>query len=250
VAGTRGIDGSTSPDWSRSLDAEWLSNEDPSHRDVNVCRDPADESDLDLNESERSSAAPVASRSAGETNADRTAGRPIKVYAEAGTTASGDSVFAGAALLKGRDDRTGVQVDVFTCSVQAGGQLEAQFGLARIGASSDDGRHSIGLDVFTGKASMGVHNTDGSFGWNAGVTGVAVGVEGTTAIGTGSSLTAGASIGLGVEGSVGWRDVDGDKQPELCTRVVYAWWTLGGCLEMPFTAPELSPSTDAKTTQK
>jgi hypothetical protein len=98
------------------------------------------------------------------------------------------------------------------------------------------------MDVFTARAAMGVHNADGSFGWNAGATATAIGGEGTVQFGSASSLTAGASVGIGLEGSLGFRDADGDKAPELCGRAVMGWATLGLCLEAPFEAPDLAPT--------
>jgi hypothetical protein len=156
-------------------------------------------------------------------------------------------VFAGVAALKGRDERAGVEIEVFTASAQTGGQREVQVGMARVGASSDDGRHTVEVDVFTAKAGMGMHNSDGSFGWNIGVTAVAVGFEGTVPVGSGSSLTAGASIGPpGLEASIGVRDIDGDQRPEVCARAVFAWWTVGACAELPLVAPALVPPNRGK----
>jgi hypothetical protein len=185
---------------------------------------------------------------AAETNGQRTLARPASPYAEMNVTPSGDSIYLAGAAIKGRDSNSGIEVEVFTASAQLGGQMEAQLGAARIGASDDDGASSIGVDVFTARAAMGVHNADGSLGWNAGATAVAVGAEGTVQFGSASSLTAGASVGVGFEGSIGLRDADGDNQPELCGRAVVGWATLGLCLEMPFEAPGLSRAdrTDGK----
>jgi hypothetical protein len=175
-----------------------------------------------------------------ETNGQRTSAREPRPYLESTTTSSGDSIYAAGAAIKGRESN-GIEVEVFTASAQIGGQFETQVGAARIGTSSDDGTNSIAMDVFTARAAMGVHNADGSFGWNVGATATAIGAEGTVQLGSASSLTAGASVGVGLEGSVGFRDADGDKQPELCGRVVAQWATFGLCVESPFEVPALSP---------
>jgi hypothetical protein len=163
-------------------------------------------------------------------------------YFDGGTTASGDSIYAGAAAIKGREARSGIEVEVFSASVQLGGQLEAQVGAGRLGVSSDDGSSSAGMEVFTAHAALGVHNVDGSFGWNAGALATLVGAEGTLRIGTASSVTVGAAMGAGMEGSLGLRDADGDKRPEVCARVVVGPVTAGLCVEMPFSAPALAPT--------
>ena len=179
---------------------------------------------------------------AAETSGQRTSARQASPYAEMNITPSGDSIYMAGAAIKGRESNSGIEVEVFTASAQVGGQVEAQLGAARLGASDDAGANSVGIDVFTAHAAMGVHNADGSLGWNAGATAVAIGAEGTVRFGSASSLTAGASIGVGFEGSIGFRDADGDNHPELCGRAVVGWATLGLCLEMPFEAPGLSPA--------
>lgn len=178
----------------------------------------------------------------GETNGQRTSAWPVGPHAEAGTTPSGDSAYVTAAAIKGRDARSGIELEVFTASAQIGGQWELQAGAARVGASSDDGANSAGMEVFTARAAMGVHNADGSFGWNGGALATAIGAEGTLRLGTASSVTAGAAIGAGFEASLGIRDADRDNEPELCGRVVVGPVTAGLCVEMPFTAPNLAPT--------
>jgi hypothetical protein len=175
----------------------------------------------------------------GETNGARTSAWVAGPHAGVGITPSGDSVYVGAAAIKGRDARSGIELEVFTGSAQIGGQWEVQAGAARVGVSTDDAADSAGVEVFTARAAMGVHNVDGSFGWNAGALGTVVGAEGTLRLGTASSITAGAAIGWGLEGSLGLRDVDEDNEPEVCGRVVIGPVTAGLCVEMPFTAPSL-----------
>jgi hypothetical protein len=178
----------------------------------------------------------------GETNAERTTAREAGPFAEASVTSSGDSIYVAAAAIKGRDSNSGIEIEVFSTSAQVGSEFEAQVGAARLGASSDDGANSVGMDVFTARAAMGVHNADGSFGWNAGALATAIGAEGTLRLGTASSVTGGAAIGVGLEASLGLRDADGDKEPEVCGRLVIGPVTAGLCLEMPFVMPALAPS--------
>ncbi len=167
-------------------------------------------------------------------HADRTAARTkIGPHASAGKTSSGDSVYAGFAMNQSRDPKTGIEVDVFSGSAQAGAQNEVQVGMARIGASSDDGAHRIGGEVFTAKAGAGIHNSDGSKGANAGVGAAVVGVEGTASL-RGNSATVGFSVGVGLEGSIGIRDQDGDGKKEACVKGGVKAVTLGVCLESPF----------------
>jgi hypothetical protein len=59
-------------------------------------------------------------------NAQRTDARSgVAPYLSAGRTAAGDSVYAGAALVKGRDT-SGAAVEVLSASVQVGAQTELQ----------------------------------------------------------------------------------------------------------------------------
>lgn len=168
------------------------------------------------------------------TNAGRTSSREnITPYADAGVTSTGDSAFAGAAMVKGRDGRSGIETEAFTVSGQVGAQTELQAGMARVGWSSNDGRQSAGMDIFTARANAGIHNVDGSVGLNAGLMATAISVEGT-ANWRGNSVTGGLSISAGAEGHVGIRDSDGDGKKELSVRVSLMFFTLGVGIESPW----------------
>lgn len=167
------------------------------------------------------------------TSAQRTSEREISPYADYGVTASGDSVFAGAAAIKGRDAKTGVEAEAFSVSGQLGMQSEAQAAMARVGWSSDDGRQNASMDIFTARANAGVYNTDGSVGLNLGASATAVGVEGTANY-SGWSLTGGLAVSAGAEGHVGIRDSDKDGSKELSIRVSVMFFTVGVGLEWPF----------------
>jgi hypothetical protein len=159
--------------------------------------------------------------------------RAVALSATLGPSSTRDSIRATAALARGRDPNTAIDVELFGASAEAGAELEARIAAAHIRASTDEGESFLGIDVFSAAAAAGIHNPDGSFGWNMGAMAVAVGVEGTLRLGSASSMTAGGAIGVGLEASVGLRDVDGDREPEVCMRAVVAGWTLGVCAEIP-----------------
>lgn len=166
---------------------------------------------------------------------------PPAPCADAGLTPDGDGVYAGVALLRGRDAKTGVGVEVMSVSGQVGAQTELSWTEARLTASTVVPVKVTGtVDIITAHAGAGTHNADGSRGLNVGITGIGVGAEGTAEV-SGWSGTLGASLGLGAEASIGLRDTDGDGHAEVCARAVFAWWTVGGCAELPFESRALIP---------
>jgi len=167
--------------------------------------------------------------SPGATNAQRTSERlgPTP-YASAGLAGS-DSAFAGAALIKGRDPKSGASIEVLSASVQLGAQSEAQVGLQRIAAAR--GPLSGSVEAFTARANVGIHNDDGSTGLNVGAGATAIGFEGT--VGGASSVTYGVAASVGAAGSLGIRDQDRDGKTELCARFSLGPVTVGACLENP-----------------
>jgi hypothetical protein len=163
-------------------------------------------------------------------NAQRTTERSgVRPYADAGATGSGDSLFAGAALLKGRDRKSEGEVEVLSVSAQVGAQTELQLGLQRIAGTR--GALSGSVESFTARANIGIHNDDGSTGFNIGAGATAVGFEGT--VGGASRLTYGVAAGIGAGVSIGVRDVDSDGSGELCARVSIGPVTVGACVENP-----------------
>jgi hypothetical protein len=140
----------------------------------------------------------------------------------------GDSVFVGAAALKGRDPKSGIEVEVFSGSAQVGLQNEAQAGLARMGVSGRNG--SVTAELFTARANEGIHNDDGSIGLNAGAVVNFANLEGTLTHGA-DSLTAGLGAGVGYAFSFGLRDIDGDGAIEVCVKGTAGPVTLGVCAE-------------------
>jgi hypothetical protein len=162
-------------------------------------------------------------------NAQRTAERDLTPYSDADVTASGDSVYAGVALLKGSVPNSGGDVEVLSVSGQIGAQTEVQLGLQRVAGTR--GALSGSVEAFTARANIGIHNDDGSTGFNVGAGVTAVGFEGT--VGGASRLTYGVAAGLGAGVSVGVRDVDRDGSGELCARVSLGPVTVGVCVENP-----------------
>lgn len=155
-------------------------------------------------------------RSEATNNAQRTSAMAPAPYADAGVTDDGIA-YAGVAAIKGRDADSGIEMEIYSASVQVGAQNEAQAGMARLGISSDSGANSASMDIFTAQAHAGIYNKDGSTGINVGATAVAVGVEGTASTGA-SGVTGGVSIGVGAEYSAGIRDADGDGYGEIGLR--------------------------------
>lgn len=163
-------------------------------------------------------------------NAERTSERlGADLYADAGTTKAGGAVYAGVALVKGHDPKSGANLEILSASAQIGAQSELQVGLQRISASR--GALTGGVETFTARANAGIYNDDGSTGLNVGFGATAIGFEGT--VGSTNSLTYGVAASAGAAGSVGVRDIDHDGKTELCGRVSWGPVTLGACVENP-----------------
>jgi hypothetical protein len=168
--------------------------------------------------------------STANSNAQRTSQRVgVAPYADAGVTTAENSAYAGVAVVKGRDPKSGVDVEALSASVQIGAQSEVQVGLQRVAGSR--GALTGSVETFTARANVGVYNDDGSKGLNVGACATAIGFEGT--IGGDSSLTYGVAASAGAAGSVGVRDLDRDGKTELCARLSLGPVTLGLCMEDP-----------------
>lgn len=164
-------------------------------------------------------------------NAERTSERTgILPYLSADRVGDAYAVYAGAAMLKGHDPKSGLDVEVLGLSGQVGTQNEFQVGLQRIGRSTSIG--SVGIEAVTARANIGFHNDDGSVGINAGAQATALGAE--TTLGIVDSVTMGLSAGLGVGGSVGLRDLDNDGEDEVCAKLSIGPLTGGVCVETPW----------------
>lgn len=208
--------------------------------DEKVCRDPSQADDPPARgeaASRRSAGPPLPSPS--ETadapkpptnnNAQRTTARTEPGgYADAGVTSSGDSLYAGVAAIKSRGS-DGVEVEVFSASAQVGGQSEGQLAMARVGYA---GRNtSATVDALSARAQVGIHNDDGSVGFNAGALAVGAGAEATYTTDSGYSLTFGAAASVGAAVSIGIRDIDNDAYLEWCLKIGGTVFTVGLCVE-------------------
>lgn len=155
----------------------------------------------------------------------------IAPYAAAGKTAAGDALYVGVAGLKGHDPKSGLEVEVLSLSEQKGLQLESQAALVRLGQTKAAG--SFNIEALSLRATHGIHNDDGSTGYNIG--GLATALSGEVTLNHGAdSLTLGLAAGVGAAGSVGLRDIDGDGEHEVCVKASIAEFTLGACVETPF----------------
>jgi hypothetical protein len=150
---------------------------------------------------------------------------------QASAHAEDGDYYAGAFMLRGRDPRTGLEAEVFSASIHQGEREHAvQAGMARMGASTDDGHFAVRGEVFTAQAHAGVDNADGSTGFGASMGSAIVGGEVTGTWGP-VSLTFGAAAGATVGASAGVRDSDHDGKIEYCGRVDFGVGSIGACVE-------------------
>jgi hypothetical protein len=134
-------------------------------------------------------------------------------------------------MLRGRDPRSGVEIEAFSATWHQGERERAvQAAMARIGGSTDDGHFAARGEVFTAHAQIGLDNQDGSSGFGISVGASVVGAEVTGTLGP-ASLTAGASIGSTIGASLGVRDGDGDGKLEACGRLEFGVGAVGLCVE-------------------
>lgn len=132
-------------------------------------------------------------------------------------------------MLKGVPPKSSGEVELLSVSGQIGAQTEVQLGFQRVAGTL--GVLSGSVETFTARANIGIHNDDGSTGFNVGAGVTAVGLEGS--VGGATRLTYGVAGGMGVGVSVGLRDIDDDGNSELCARGSYGPVTVGFCLENP-----------------
>jgi hypothetical protein len=227
----------------RESDACRLPGDEPDHQDdktVGQSEMPRQACIVDVDRNEATShddppfgpPAPPARAAQATNNATRTSERDLAsgAYADAGYAPGGHALYAGAAIVKGRD-ASGLELEAMSVSVQIGAQHEAQAGALRAGMVGSQG--AIGAEAGTANAHIGIYNPDGSTGLNTGVGAVMLAGEATVA-GKANSVTLGTGIGVGAEGSIGLRDKDGNGQPEVCFRIGVKFATVGACIELPF----------------
>jgi hypothetical protein len=161
----------------------------------------------------------------------RIAETPMQLmYADAGISADGSAAYADSALLFG--SQRGTDLAVVLNSAQVGEQTEAQSTLFSMSASSSDGSTTATIRDLSLTVGGGVHNPDGSTGVNLKADATILAAQLEQDLGDGDRLTLGLHLGVGVEGSVGTSDVDGDDYAEYCLRASAFGVTAGGCLEL------------------
>jgi hypothetical protein len=137
-----------------------------------------------------------------------------------------------AALIHEHDALSGIDLEVLSVSARAGARgAGAEAVLERVGVTV--GRAEIQGELLALGVELGTRNADGSKGLGIGTGAVIAGIEAGVNLGSDTTLTLGASAGIGLHLSVGLRDADHDGKPALCARVV-EWFTLAGCIELPW----------------
>jgi hypothetical protein len=137
-------------------------------------------------------------------------------------------------LIHRHDPDAGIDLDVLSASARLGPQgAGAELVVERVGVTAAGGRATIVGEVLAADVELGTRNPDGSRGVGIGAGVVLGGVEATFQLGDDSSLTLGASVGLGLHLSVGFRDADHDGKPAVCARIA-EFFALAGCIEIPF----------------
>ncbi len=169
-----------------------------------------------------------AARKPTDTNAERTMARRPGPYAEAGVTSSGDSVYAGAAAAKGKDGQGAAEV--FSVSGQVGAQSEVQAGMGRGHLEFWGGSVQGDWEVFTAHANAGIHNADGSTGFNESIGADAVKGSVTFHV-DGAELHAGLGVGVAIPSvHEGVRDPDHDGREDLCAGIAAGPLEVSACL--------------------
>jgi hypothetical protein len=139
-----------------------------------------------------------------------------------------------AALIDEHDPASGIDLEVLSVSARAGARstgVEAV--LERVGVAIADGGAEIRGELLSVGVQLGTRSADGSEGVDIGAGAIVAGVEATLKLGGDSSLTLGASAGIGLHFSLGLRDSDHDGKPALCARIS-EFFTLAGCVELPW----------------
>jgi hypothetical protein len=143
-------------------------------------------------------------------------------------------VGARATLYQDHDPQAGIDLDVLSVSARAtASSTGVEAVVERVRVSTPGDRAQFTGELLAAGVELGTRNLDGSKGVGIGAGVVVTGFEATLKLASDSSITLGASAGVGLHVSVGLRDADHDGKPALCARVV-EFVTLGGCIEWPF----------------
>ena len=143
---------------------------------------------------------------------------------------------AEAALFQGesKSHTASVETRAGHLVAEAGTQTQLGAELLRADLTTSDGMLSVKYEAGTAMVGSGLDNSDGSRGFNVGVSANALGVEATfESDNGGSSCTVGAAAGLGAAFSLGVRDQDNDGGLEGCIPATVGPLTLGACVERP-----------------
>jgi hypothetical protein len=141
---------------------------------------------------------------------------------------------ARAALLHEHDPDVGIDLDVLSVGARASaGSTGVDAVLERVSVSTPGERARFTGELLAAGVELGTRNLDGSQGLGIGAGVVVAGFEATLKLGSETSVSFGASAGVGLHVSMGLRDADHDGKPALCARVVEVF-TLAGCIELPF----------------
>jgi hypothetical protein len=166
----------------------------------------------------------------------------VPLYHETDTRQDGELV-AGFAALKGHDDLTGIDLEMFSVSGETGPVANgAQATMARVGMSGQPSWHpnffqevAVSAEAFTAHARIGVENPDGSRGFGLSVGTAVVGAEVSGTLGDGAvSGSMSVSAGFTLEAAIGVRDADRDGRAEICGRLGFAAVTGDLCIEKFF----------------
>jgi hypothetical protein len=156
-------------------------------------------------------------------------------YDHTGPSPEGDSQRSEVAFVKSSNPSGALQgssLEVLGVVAQSGAQSNHELIAMRstLALSHAGFGLAVTADGPSLRASLGVHNDDGSLGGNLGLGGNALGFEATLSTPVGS-VTYGDGLSLAASGSIGVRDADHDGKPEYCAKVSLPAYTFGVCLE-------------------
>lgn len=149
---------------------------------------------------------------------------------------TGESHPSGTTLLEWNlfnDDEGVFQGSILSAKAHVGEQTEFRASLAEgTLRAGEDAPASLQAEVMSARVHAGIHNDDGSTGFNAGAVARAVGY--TSSLSTGASgMSIGLGIGAGAGFHVGGRDADSDGYKELCVGLDLGFFKIGVQLEDP-----------------
>lgn len=151
-----------------------------------------------------------------------------KPKADAGVTSSGDSFYLDL-MMHRSSSRVGGTTGLGG-GVQLGLQNEVKFVLIG-GVPSSRGPKPNPTDILAADVHVGIHNADGSTGFNLGASAVFAQDRQVKDHGDGSSSSVSEGLKVSVGFSVGTRDADNDGKQERCYSVELPFYSWGRCSE-------------------